>query len=219
VTDTLLTAGWASHLRWATTPGEANVNEALAACGSHAVFGHRYDYQCDLNETDLMATADAMIRLGLDKLGYVYFNLGVCVCVCLCVCVCVCVCLCVCLCVSVCVCVCVSVCVCVFLSVESVCVYLLCVYLLRLRLSALSVSVCVYLLCLCVFLLLSFLFLSFLFLFSLSLSLSLLSSPLSLAFLSLFLPHKLHPLPLLLRTRRLLGFVKKRHRCVEAPSS
>jgi alpha-galactosidase len=39
-----------------------------------------YDYGCSdaLNETNIMATADAMVRNGLDKLGYVYVNLDDC---------------------------------------------------------------------------------------------------------------------------------------------
>jgi alpha-galactosidase len=39
-----------------------------------------YDYGCsgDLNETNIMATADAMVDNGLDRLGYVYVNLDDC---------------------------------------------------------------------------------------------------------------------------------------------
>lgn len=46
--------------------------------GSTPAMGYNswYDYGCsgDLNEANIMATADALVKSGLSKLGYVYVN-------------------------------------------------------------------------------------------------------------------------------------------------
>jgi alpha-galactosidase len=36
------------------------------------------DFRCDINEADIIASADAVVRQGLDKLGFIYVNIDDC---------------------------------------------------------------------------------------------------------------------------------------------